>query len=573
MSFSVGGLVSGLDTNSIIQQLMLLEQQPILRIQAQVASLEAQQQTIRDLRTELLTLRNRAQDFQFGAVFDQFLAASSEETILTAEVSGTNPVIGAYSVEVLQLASATVASSSSVLGSPINPAAALDSSGISTEITAGTFTINGVEFTVDPATQSLNTILSQITASSAGVNASYDAGTDTVTFENKTAGDTSLINFGATDDTSDFLDALNVTGAMQTTGGSGSTTVTSTRNLGAVDPSETLNAVSFAGGAVTAGTFTINGISISVDPTADSLLDVVQRINDSDAHVTASYDSSSDTIRVVADTLGSRTISLASGTSNFLDVTNLTTATQTAGDDAQFTVNGGAVQTRNTNEVSDAIGGVNLSLLSVGTSTVTVSGDDDAIVTKVQDFITAYNDSVDKLYAVLNPDDSDLQADSGLRVIDDFLRGTIFDRVTGISGDYTSLADIGVSTGETFDASASAHLELDEDAFSEALRDDRTNVQALFSNTGDTGIADRMFDYLDDVTKTTGFLNYRAKANGGLDKQIDMLNDRIVRLELRVLERESRLRKQFARLEQMTASFQSQGTVLASLGSGLQSYF
>jgi len=573
MSFSVGGLVSGLDTNSIIQQLMLLEQQPILRIQAQVAALEAQQQTIRDLRTELLTLRNRAQDFQFGAVFDQFLAASSEETILTAEVSGTNPVIGAYSVEVLQLASATVASSSSVLGSPINPAAALDSSGISTEITAGTFTINGVEFTVDPATQSLNTILSQITASSAGVNASYDAGTDTVTFENKTAGDTSLINFGATDDTSDFLDALNVTGAMQTTGGSGSTTVTSTRNLGAVDPSETLNAVSFAGGAVTAGTFTINGISISVDPTADSLLDVVQRINDSDAHVTASYDSSSDTIRVVADTLGSRTISLASGTSNFLDVTNLTTATQTAGDDAQFTVNGGAVQTRNTNEVSDAIGGVNLSLLSVGTSTVTVSGDDDAIVTKVQDFITAYNDSVDKLYAVLNPDDSDLQADSGLRVIDDFLRGTIFDRVTGISGDYTSLADIGVSTGETFDASASAHLELDEDAFSEALRDDRTNVQALFSNTGDTGIADRMFDYLDDVTKTTGFLNYRAKANGGLDKQIDMLNDRIVRLELRVLERESRLRKQFARLEQMTASFQSQGTVLASLGSGLQSYF
>ena len=51
--------------------------------------------------------------------------------------------------------------------------------------------------------------------------------------------------------------------------------------------------------------------------------------------------------------LRSRMISFASGTSNFLDITNLTAATQTAGADSQFTVNGGPVQTQNTNDVAE----------------------------------------------------------------------------------------------------------------------------------------------------------------------------------------------------------------------------
>ena len=119
------------------------------------------------------------------------------------------------------------------------------------------------------------------------------------------------------------------------------------------------------------------GISITVDPTVDTLEDLLTRINGSDAGVTASYDSTNDTIRVVSSNLGSPTISFVSGTSNFLDITNLTTATQTAGNNSQFTIDGGPVQSRNSNTVTDAITDITLNLLTVGTSSINVETDQD----------------------------------------------------------------------------------------------------------------------------------------------------------------------------------------------------
>ncbi|MCP4645869.1 MAG: hypothetical protein GY851_35825, partial [bacterium] len=356
--FSVSGLVSGLDWGSLVDQLMQIERQPIVRLQQRISTLEAQQTSLGDLRSQLQTLRNQAQNFRFGTVFDQFETTSSEAEVLTAETSGENPVIGSYAIEVLQMASATVASSSAVLGGAIDPNATLENSGISTEITAGDFTINGTTFSVDPATDTLNGILAQITASSAGVNATYDAASDTVVFTNQTDDDTSVINFGGGDDDSNFLSSINVAGATQFTNGTGETEVQSTRNLGAIDANAALDTVNFRNSGIPgglSGSFRLNGVTITVDSSQDSLADLLEQINSSDAGVTASYDTTTDTIRVVSETLGSRTIGFTPGTSNFLEMTNLSTAVQEAGSDSQFTINGGAVQTRNTNEVTDAI--------------------------------------------------------------------------------------------------------------------------------------------------------------------------------------------------------------------------
>lgn len=562
--FNVGGLMSGLDSNTLISQLMQLERQPIIRYENQISALEAERTATQDVRTQLLELRNNLQDFRFSTIFDQYDAASSDEEVLLAEVSGADPVIGSYEVETLQLASATVATSSAAMGAAINPNAALNSSGINREIEGGTFTINGVEFTVDPDSQTLNQMLASITSSGAGVTASYDVGTDRVTFENATPGDTSLIVFGSGDDTSSLLEALNVRGATQSTGAGGSTEVTSTRNLGAVDATELLNAVGFADGGMTNSTFRINGTEITVDTATDSLSDVLGAINDSDAQVTASYDNTTDTIRLVSNVRGSRTISIQNVSGNFLDVTNLDTAVQDAGRDAQFKLNGGAVQTRNTNEVADAIGGVTLNLLSVGTTTVTVSGNDDAIVEDIQEFIDSFNASVDMLHNLGQPDAA-LAGDSALRVVENTLRSQIFNRVLGY-GDYASLAEIGITTGDNFDSSSVSHLELDQDEFRDALRDNRVNVQNLFSNSNDDGVADTLFDYLDSITRTSGFLYERTKSNGSLDRQIQSLNDQIDRTEERVARKEEQLRRQFTQLEQLTANYQQQGSALSGLG-------
>jgi len=570
-SITAGGLITGIDTNTLISQLMQLDRQPVIRLQDRISTLETQRSAIRDLRTTLTTLRNRLQDFRLNSVFDAFKAATSEDTVLTSTISGSNPVVGSFEVDVTQLASATVANSGGVLGAAINPSVALGSSGLATQVESGIFTINGVQFNVDPATQSLNTILANINASSAGVTATYNAATDKVVFENSTPGDTSVINFGGADDTSNLLSALAVTGATQSTSGGGVTTVTSTRHLGSIDTSKTLSATPFASGSVTAGAFSINGVSISVDPSADSIIEVIERINSSDANVTASYDSTTDGIRVVSNTLGSRLIRFggASDTSNFLSVVNLSGAAQTAGKDAQFTVNGGAVQTRNTNEVSDAIGGVTINLLSVGTSTVTVSSDDDSIVEDVQAFITAYNESVQSVLDATSSSGA-LYGDAGIRAIESYLQQNIFSRVLDIGGDFKSLVDIGITTGDDFDSSSAQTLELDEDAFREALRDDRTNVRNLFSNANGSGIVDTLYSYVDEITRVTGFLNERAKSNGTIDTQIQNLNDQIDRIDERLTQREERLRRQFNRMEQLSATYQSQNSALSGLSSSLR---
>jgi flagellar hook-associated protein 2 len=135
-------------------------------------------------------------------------------------------------------------------------------------------------------------------------------------------------------------------------------------------------------------------------------------------------------------------------------------------------------------------------------------------------------------------------------------------------GSLDSLLAIGISTGEDFDASAASELKLNEDKLREALTNDRQNVKDLFSNTGKTGIADLLFDYLDEATKTTGFLNERARSNGTIDQQIRSLNDQITRLEERLSQKEARLRRQFTTLEQMSAGFQNQNAALARIGAG-----
>jgi len=569
-AFSAGGLISGLDSNTLIRQLLQIERQPVLRFEKRIDRLEEQRNALRDVRSQLQTLRNRAQDFRLSNIFNAFLSSSSVESVLTSEVTGSNPASGAYEVNVTQLASATTAQGSNRLGAAIDPNAALSASGIRGEISGGTFSINGVQFTVDPNSDSLDDILGAINGSSAGITATYNAATDRVTFENNTPGDTSVINFGATGDDSNLLSRLVVTQATQTTNANGSTEVTSTRNLGAVDPAVTINTLNFANGAVSAGAFSINGVSISIDPTEDAIFDVVSRINSSDAGVLASYDTTTDTIRVVSKTLGSRTIKFGGGgdTSNFLAVANLTTAVQNAGNDAAFTVNGGPVLTRNSNEVGDAISGVTLNLKSLGTSTVTVASDDDKIVEGVQSFIDAFNESVSQLREKTGSEGT-LRNDSTLRSINNFLRENIFSIVPGLSGELRSLGDLGISTGSEFDSGSVATLSLNAETFRDALRDNRANVEQIFANGNQTGIADVLFGYLDEATKSTGFLNQRARANGTIDRQIEGIREQISRVEDRLLQREARLRRQFLRLESLSAGFQNQNAALSGLGAGL----
>ena len=557
-----------MDTNTLIAQLIQLERQPIFRVQDQIARLEKEKEAISTLRTNLSGLRSLVQDFRFGIDFDQFAVTSSNDTIASAISSGPNPTTGAFLIDVTQLASATVATSNGRIGAAINPNAALAASGVTSDVESGTFSINGTEFNFDFNVSSLNDALNAINGAGIGVTATYDAVTDRVSIENSTPGDTSIINFGGADDTSNFLDIINVEGATQYTNGNGSTEVASSVGLGSVNVGTTLNAQAYANGGLAGGSFRINGVEITVDPATDALSDVISRINASDAGVTARYDPTTDGLRIVSNELGSRTISFTSGTSNFLDIVNLTTATQTAGSDSQFTVNGGPVQTRNSNDISDVIGDVTVSLTSIGSTTLTIAPDEEPAIESIKEFIEKFNESIKEVIDLVGEDGA-LDGDSTIRSIQNFLTQNIFLQVPGLAGGFDSLFQIGLSSGEDFDPSSPFQLVLDEAELTAALLDDPENVEQLFSNDAETGIADILFGYLDEITGTSGFLNERSRAGGSITSQIDSLNSRIERMEQRVELKENRLRAQFTRMEQLVSDFQSQSSSLFSLGQGV----
>ncbi len=102
-------------------------------------------------------------------------------------------------------------------------------------------------------------------------------------------------------------------------------------NVGAaVDPDQPLGGVrnqnpnfQFGMPAIVDGSFNLNGENISVS-TSDTLNDVVQRINNSNAGVTAVFDALSERIELQQETLGAApTIAFENDTSNFLQATKL----------------------------------------------------------------------------------------------------------------------------------------------------------------------------------------------------------------------------------------------------------
>lgn len=89
----------------------------------------------------------------------------------------------------------------------------------------------------------------------------------------------------------------------------------------------------FGSPSILNGSFDLNGESISVS-TLDSINDVINRINQSNAGVTALFNAGNETIDFLQDTPGSLpTVDFQNDTSNFLEATKLDTAVVTPGID------------------------------------------------------------------------------------------------------------------------------------------------------------------------------------------------------------------------------------------------
>lgn len=116
-TINFGGLASGLDTNSIVEQLIAIERRPKTRLLQRQRVEEARQSALRDVSTRLANLASKATALRDAALWaDVQTVESSDSTRVTAARTG-GAAAGGYEITVTQLARAHQVTQGSSLAS------------------------------------------------------------------------------------------------------------------------------------------------------------------------------------------------------------------------------------------------------------------------------------------------------------------------------------------------------------------------------------------------------------------------------------------------------------------------
>ncbi|GBD21348.1 Flagellar hook-associated protein 2 [bacterium HR28] len=486
MSITFDGLASGLNTQEIISKLLQLEQQPINRLNQRKQQIQKERDAWKDLGTRLQNLASALSSLLQRSTVVGFTVRPSDSNAPFTASARPGAVAGTYSIQIQQLATATTLRSTGPIGAEIDPNAVLNNTNLRSSVTAGSFTINGVAITVDPAVDTLNDVVNRINASGAGVVASLVTvdGRLRLKIEAATAG--GPLQLGALGDTSNFLSVTSLLGAPRT-----GDAIVGTRSLAAVKTSVPLNQAMLATPVSGAGTLTINGVAINYDPAVDSLSTILNRINSSNAGVTASYDATSDRVVLTAKTTGSLRITV-SDTGNLAAALGLDPNQQQLGQNAVYSLDGGATwQYSTSNTISDVIPGVTLTLTRTTSSpySFTVEPNADAAVSAVKRFVEQFNSVLSFIaektaYDATTKTAGTLLGDSAVRAVESTLRRLVTSPAIGVSGRYRTLADVGISFGAVGSAVGSTgQLQLDENKLRAALQENPDAVFELFGAT------------------------------------------------------------------------------------------
>ena len=428
-------------------------------------------------------------------------------------------------------------------------------SGFGTPVTAGTFTVNGTQVTIGAA-DSLQTVLNNIaSATSNAVTARYNGEADKLILTSTVSGDP--ITLGDAGDTSNFLQAMQL--ASSTTG-----TSTSAAALGGVHARETLNglATQITDGGTGQGGFKINGVLINYNSGLDSIDGILDRINNSTAGVTASYDTQNNRFNLANKITGDLGIALEEVTGNFLAATGLAGGALTHGQNLNYTLNGGTQtlvsQTNTINQDSSNLTGLSVNALTTGTVKITVGNDNTKVTAALQNFIKDYNtvqtyistqtasstDSTGKVTAGI------LAADQDANGLIKNLRSLSFSPVTGLSGTLTQLASLGIKTNGKDNT-----IELsDTTALDTALSNLPDQVRNLFTDANN-GVANQLDKYLSNTIGDSGTLtNHMAS----LTRQITSIDGQIASLEKTVAADSLQWTKSFQAMETAQARITQQ---------------
>ena len=177
-----GGLATGLDTATMVRDLVRAESMRVVRLTQSRTQLEWRREDMRTLNTQLITLRNRTFDMTLQGNYRRFTASSTNDRAVTATTTGAASAMGFAFSAITRLASSAQATSTASIALDANAPL-----GGSTALSVTLFNHNqdgtrvSETIAINPTTDSLNMVLNRINSSATlGLQAFYDTFTGRV---------------------------------------------------------------------------------------------------------------------------------------------------------------------------------------------------------------------------------------------------------------------------------------------------------------------------------------------------------------------------------------------------------
>jgi flagellar hook-associated protein 2 len=542
------GLASGMDWTTIINEMVSAEEAPETQMKTEQTTLGNENTAYQTIGTDLAALQKDVTTLMNPSFFESRTASAADSTVASATAAAGTP-LGTYTFDFTSLAS-----DASWLGAAaaVNPISAtsdvsgvtIGSAGFATPVTAGTFTVNGQQITI-ATTDTLQSVLGQI-ATAIGGTATYNASGTSA--DEITLTSSSPIVLGNTNDTSNFLQVAQLYN-------NGGDSITSASPLGGVNLNSVLSSANFAtainDGGSGQGQFDINGVTIDYDASTDTINDVLQRINNSAAGVTATFDATDNKFLLTNTSTGDVGISMKDVTGTFLAATGLSGGALQPGTNLQYSINGGGTLTSQSNTIDSStsgITGLSVTALAQDSTTVSVQSDTSTIATAIQSFVTDYNAVENYISSQTSATASStgsvtaglLTGDMNVETIATQLRQITDAAPPGMTGTIQDLNSLGVASNGNDNT-----LTVDSTTLDAALSSNLSAVEKLFTDPTN-GLATNLNNYLTTTTGTKGVL---ATQEASFTQQSKDIGTSITNLQNQVSQNETELENEFVAME------------------------
>lgn len=623
MTNRMTGVVSGLDTESLIKETMSAYQSKIDKKTQQKECYELQQSIYQDVIKDGKEFYNKYFDLTNSGnllsknTFSTVSFTSSNQSIASA-VGNSDAVKDNYTVDVTQVAKATSQSFSfddisgniefkTSTGSVIIKAEDLDK--LTTEKEKANYlkkhlsSIGLTAYTSD-FKSGIN-----IETTKTGADTSFTMSTGSYVPESFTVNDTISVGAKTGDDIpsasmnlNDLLeyDASDPTKAklktdLQFKVGSNTYTVKAS-SIGTLDFSNLKAGETAESKLASAISGSLKGISVTTDQAKPG--EIKFNVTENDTLVNDDY-----AFTIDKGTYNAPSIDSSTGSVN----------TYSNGQNAIMTVTGSRGSlTKESDSNTVVIDGVSITASGVGTTTLVGKNDSTALKDKIVDFVNSYNTFIEKLSTLINEKrDRDYQPltsaqkeemsdkeiekwekkvktgqvsrDSDLTRIYNNLKSAMTSSVLGCG---TNLESIGIKPVDNY-STKNGMLTIDENKLTKALEEDPESVMNMFTQkpentdgltsaqiSSKTGIMYRMKDILNDefVSSTKSALIHKAGYEGTvyvsqntISRQIKALKEKISEMEDRYTDKENALYKKYGSLESMMNYYNTQQSYLSGM--------